>query len=144
MSDLYSAENNLARQRLRRLASSLTDEDLRTPVSDDWSVAEKLVHMAFWDFYCLKLLKRCEGACAPISSIDVDSINSAVRELSMAVPLRRAMDLACSAAEEVDQAVKTLSLEARSLIESSGRSRLLRRCVHRNEHLDQIEAALKK
>jgi len=144
MNDHYSLENTAARDRLQRITASLTDEDLRCPVSNGWSVATKLLHLAFWDQYCSTLLKSWKSTNLSTSSIDVDAINSAVRHLCAAVPPRRAIELACSAAEAVDREVDGLKPELTSAIEATGRSRMLRRSVHRREHLDQIEKALRR
>jgi len=144
MNERYSVENTAARDRLQRLTASLTDEDLGCPLSIGWSVATKLLHLAFWDHYCFTLLKSWKSTNLSTSSIDVDAVNSAVRHLCAAVPPRRAIELACSAAEAVDREVEGLRPDVRSEIEASGRLRLLRRSIHRFEHLDQIEKVLRR
>jgi hypothetical protein len=144
MDEPYSVENTAARERLRRVTLSLTDVDLQCPMPDEWSVATKLLHLAFWDYFCLNLLEKWKSTNPSTSSVDVDAVNSAVRALCTAIPPRQAIELACSAAEAVDRVVEQLRPEMRLEIEASGRLRLLRRFIHRHEHLDQIEKALRR
>ena len=42
-------QNTRERERLRALVARLTDDDLRRPVTDLWTVADMLGHLAFWD-----------------------------------------------------------------------------------------------
>ena len=45
----YIEENRRERERLRSLAKRLTEEQLKAPLGDDWTVAIALGHLAFWD-----------------------------------------------------------------------------------------------
>ena len=49
----------------------------------------------------------------------------------------------CDAAEAIDRKVETLPLELAVAIETDGDARILHRALHRSEHLDQIEEAMK-
>jgi len=142
MNEPYDKENTSERERLFKITASLREEDLRRPLPNGWSVATKLLHLAFWDRYCLALLKSWKSTTPSLSSLDVDAVNDAVRMLSGAIPLQTVPTLVREAAEAVDRHVAGISPELRSAIEALGRVRLLNRSIHRRAHLDQIEKAL--
>ncbi len=144
MSDNYIQENASERARLFRLTNGLTEDDLARPLPNGWSVATKLLHLAFWDHYCAALLKRWRNEIPSASTLDVDAINEAVRLLSLAVPRSAVVALVCAAAEAADHEAETLPPQLRAAIEAAGRGRVLRRSLHRRAHLDQIEAVLKR
>jgi len=143
MSNDYTQENARERARLFSLTAALRENDLNRPLPNGWSVATKLLHLAFWDHYCLALLKRWKNTTPSISSLDVDAVNEAVRVLSLAVPPAAVIPLVRAAAEEVDREVEVVAPELRDAIVAAGRERLLRRSVHRHAHLAQVEKALR-
>ena len=143
MSQPYENENNAERERLLKMTANLTERDLRRPMPNGWSIATKLLHLAFWDRYCLGLLRAWKNTTPALSSLDVDAVNEAVKFLSQAVPPGEAVRLAREAAEAVDHEVSIIKPELRSAVETLGRTRLLNRSLHRRAHLDQIEDALK-
>jgi len=143
MSPPYENENDAERERLFKLTANLTETDLRRSIPNGWSVATKLLHLAFWDRYCLALLKSWKNTTPALSSLDVDAVNEAVKILSEAIPVSQSVPLAQQAAEAVDREVSRITPELRSAIEALGRTRLLNRSLHRRAHLDQIEKSLK-
>ena len=136
------AENQAERERLNRLASGLTRADLQREMPNGWTIATKLLHLAFWDYYALEMLKRWKGNGVTVSSVDMDAVNGAVREISSKIPEQAVIALVCSAAKAVDREVEGVGPELEKAIEDTGRSRILRRAIHRREHLDQIDRAL--
>ncbi len=142
MEQSYVNENAHARQRLESLAASMGDPDLRRRLPNGWTVADVFVHLAFWDFRQLALLKRWEETGVSPSPMDFDSVNEAVCAVSASVPPRAAVGLALTAAEAVDAKIERLPADLAAAIEQGGHERVLRRALHRNAHLDQIEKAL--
>ena len=142
MNASYVKENAAQRRRLSALTMGRPEAELGRDVGNGWSVAAKLVHLAFWDRYCLALIQQWERTGVTSSPAEVDAINEAVRVLSAAIPLAATAELARAAAEAVDQKVEQITNELAAAIESAGRVRVLRRSEHRREHLDQIERAL--
>jgi hypothetical protein len=145
-SDPPFAEEN-ARQlgRLRALVERLGDEELRRPVTDDWTVAGILGHIAFWDGRALVLGRKLQQG-VPFSSSDdepedVDWINDAARPLIHAIDARGAATLALRVAEETDGLMASLPPERLWPQDPTSPINPLR-ADHRGEHLDQIEAAL--
>ncbi len=143
MNVVYATENATERQRLFELTAKWTETDLTCQLANDWSVATKLAHLAFWDQYYLALFEQWERDCITPSAADVDAINAAVRFLSRAIPPRTVVELVRAAAEAIDRKLETISPNLEAAIEATGRVRLLRRAMHRREHLDQIERALR-
>jgi hypothetical protein len=134
------AANRAATGRIRALGER-TDEELRTRVGEHWTVAITLVHLAFWDRRSLDALRHSVDADRPVPT-DLDIV---VNDLSLpiwaAVPPREAVRLALDASTEIDEFVARLqSPLADELLASH--VRWVRRSLHRNEHLDEAEAAL--
>jgi hypothetical protein len=146
----YVERNRTELERLRALVGRLSDDDLARSVNESWTVAGVLGHMAFWDgralFLVDKLLRGEPFTSSDEEPEDVDWINDATRPLIHAIPPRHAADLALSAAEAIDERIaslepqlarKTWPLDQASPLNAS-------RADHRSEHLDEIEAALRK
>ena len=140
----YSSENAHARQQLESLVASLDDRDLGCRLPNGWTVAQALVHLAFWDLRQLALLKRWQRAGVDSSPADVDVTNEAVLGISAAIPLKEASRLAVASATAVDAEADRVSEELCAAIVAAGHERVLRRSLHRREHLRQIEEMLAK
>jgi hypothetical protein len=142
----YVERNTHERERLRALVAGLTDDDLRRPVTDRWTVADMLGHLAFWDAYALSLVEKLEAGVpfspADHEEVDVDPINAAARALVSAMPPRQVAELAVRLAEAVDRGVATLDPQ-RLWPEDPACPLNPLRADHRAEHLDDIEAALR-
>jgi hypothetical protein len=147
MSDGYVQENQRSRERMRSLIETLTDEELARPVNGEWTAAAALAHVAFWDARVMFLLrKRRSGAAFTDDDVepdDVSWINDSARPLLHAIGPRRAAEVALEIAEETDELVADTPAEQmypadpNSLI-NAFRSR------HRDEHVDEIEAAVRR
>jgi uncharacterized damage-inducible protein DinB len=141
----YVGPNREQRERLAALVASLSDDELRTPVGEHWTVAGILGHIAFWDGRVLALADKLERGVTFSPSDnepeDVDWINDAARPLILAIEPRRLAELALSTAEEADRKVASLPPERMWPDDPESPINSLR-ASHRGEHLDQIEAAL--
>jgi hypothetical protein len=142
MKNDYIQENDKERDRLFKLTAGLKVHDLARSVGKDWTVATKLLHLAFWDRYCLELLKRWKTILPSISTLAVDAVNESVKALSAVIPFSAVGKLVRDSAEAVDREVECATQELRSAIVSAGRERTLKRFIHRRTHLDQIDTAL--
>lgn len=141
----YRQANDRERARLRALVGRMSDADLGRPVTPEWSAADMLGHVAFWDARALMLARKL-GQGAEWSEEDyerdeVDSLNGTVALLIKALPPRLVAETAVRLAEETDTLVARLPPEA--MWPGAERSPLnCERWRHRAEHLDQIEASL--
>ncbi len=147
MPDPYFVEENARElERMRTLIERLGDGDLTRPVNEHWSVAGVLGHIAFWDGRAFALGQRLKRS-VPFTPDDdepedVDWINDASRPLIHAVPPRQLAELAVRIAEETDQLVSSLPPDRMWPIDEASPLNPIR-AVHRGEHLDEIEAALR-
>jgi DinB family protein len=137
--------NTRERERLQALVARMSDEDLARPATPEWSVADMLGHIAFWDARASMLAAKLERGF-PWSEEDyerdeVDSLNGAVAVLIKALPPRLVAETAVRLAADADDLVSRLPAE--KMWPQDQQSPLnCERSGHRAEHLDQIEAAL--
>jgi hypothetical protein len=69
-------------------------------------------------------------------------INDAAKPTQLALPPRRAAELAVAAARDADRALESLTDEQLAKNTALGTPIFLDRADHRREHLDEIERAL--
>ena len=134
--------NRASTERIRALAARLSDEEMQQPVGEHWTVAIVFAHLAFWDrrvMYVLDMTER-EGKLF-IPEIDI-FVNDLSLPLWAAIPPREAARIAIETAVTLD---KRLEDFAPALLEEiyAYNKRWVVRSLHRGEHLDEAEAALK-
>ena len=140
----FLAKNNTERNNLVSFARQLSAEDLRTPMPAGWTVSAVLAHLAFWDLRALTLIQKWQNESVAPSPIDTDVVSEATRRLCLAIEGEAAVELACSAAEAVDQAIAQLSPEMVNSIQTIATNVRLERAAHRRLHLAEIQQALAK
>jgi hypothetical protein len=139
----YNQFNRESTQRIKKLVANLTDEQFQTRVGEHWTVAIAFVHLAFWDRRVLATLEQT-AKNKKLSVVEVDTI---VNDLSLpiweTISAKDAVKLAIETAEELDNQLETFQ---KDLLEEmyEHNKRLVVRALHRNEHLDEVEVALKK
>ncbi len=142
----YSKENAESYQRLKSLAQRLTDTDLALSTEYGWTVAALLAHLAFWDQRVLVILRRWQGDGFDPSPIDSGAVNDSLKVICHALEPRRAVDLCLVSAEGVDAELEKLSAEfvkqIEEHIEATETQFRMNRSLHRNGHLDDIDALL--
>jgi len=113
------------------------------PLTDAWTVAAGLCHLAFWDRLWLGKFDEWNraGAVALPDRPDADRINDAMLAWWLAVSHDQARSEVVAAAEAIDSRVETVSDAVVDQI-LAVRPRTIVRAVHRREHLDQIEHVL--
>jgi hypothetical protein len=138
----YIELNRKSRERMRALAESLTDEQMQTRVGEHWTVSIVYAHLAWWERRALVVLDMTEKA----GKLTYPELNVVINDISLplwaAVPPREAVRIALENAEAVD---KRLENYPEALLEEVHKQyrRWVFRTDHRNEHLDEAEAALK-
>jgi hypothetical protein len=140
----YVARNDKERARLKAIVARCSDADLARPMPAGWTVAGVLLHAAFWDQRILVLVERWRTrdiAPRPELPEDVEWINESAKPAQLAVPPRRAAELALEIAEKVDAMVAALPDDfVRKVVKQNTIN--LARADHRSEHLDDIERVL--
>jgi len=135
--------NRAATERLRRLVNGLTDDQLRQPVGEHWTVAVCLAHLAFWDrrvIYVMEMTRKEGKAFTP--NIDI-VVNDLSLPLWAAIPPREAARLDMETADACDKQLEAFP-EALLELMYNNRPRDVLRALHRNAHLDEVDAALKR
>lgn len=133
--------NRASTERIRALAARLSDAELAHPVGEHWTVAIALAHLAFWDRRVLDGLERSERA-GKLAVPDIDlSVNDLSLPLWAAVPGREAARLAVEAAAALDRRLESYPDALLEEVVAHNRRWVLR-ALHRDEHLDEVEAAL--
>jgi hypothetical protein len=139
----YKEINRASRERIRDLVNRLTDEELLTRVGEHWTVGVVFAHLAFWERRVMYVLDMTEkNSKLFIPEIDI-FVNDLSLPLWLAVPPREAARIAMEACETLD---KRLEEYGTALLEEiyHYNKRWVVRALHRNEHLDEADAALKK
>jgi hypothetical protein len=134
--------NRASTSRIRQTAG-LSDEDLKHPVGEHWTVAIVLAHLAFWDrrvMYVLDMTERDRELFIP--EIDI-FVNDLSLPLWAAIPPREAGRIAVETAETLDQRLEAFPPDLLEEIYTYNK-RWVVRALHRGEHLDEADAALKR
>ena len=134
--------NRLSRERMLAIADRCSDEEMLTRVGEHWTVAIVYAHIAWWDRRVMYVLDMTEkNGKLFIPEIDI-FVNDLSLPLWAAVPAREAVRIAMENAEAVD---KRLDKYPETLLDEIFKynKRWVIRALHRNEHLDEAQAALK-
>lgn len=137
----FIEKNRTSTERIRSLAARLSDAELQHPVGQYWTVAIVLAHLAFWDrrvMYVLDMTERDGKLFVP--EIDI-FVNDLSLPLWAAIPPRAAAQISIETAEDLDQRLETYPTGLLTEVYSYNQ-RWAVRALHRNEHLDEAEAAL--
>ena len=141
MTDPAIHEANRASTARIHALGDLSDEALRTPVGEHWTVSVALAHLAFWDLRALDVLERTERT----GSVDAPGVDPVVNDLALgswsAIPPRDALRLAIEAADAMDARVAGYPADLVAAVEAVN-ERWIRRSLHRDPHLDEVERAL--
>ena len=138
----YNDLNRASTERIKKLAASLTDEEMQTRVGEHWTVAIALAHLAWWDRRVMYVLDRT----AQDGKLFIPEIDIFVNDLSLplwaAIPPREAARIAIETSTDLDVRLETYSPNLLEEIYNYNK-RWVVRALHRNEHLDEVDAALK-
>ena len=138
----FVERNRASTNRIRALVARLTDEEMQHPVGEHWTAAIALAHLAFWDRRVMVVLDHTERD-GKLSATEVDVV---VNDLSLplwaAIPPRDAARIAVETADALDARLE--EFPPALLEEVYARSeRWVVRALHRNDHLDDVDAALR-
>ncbi len=139
----FSELNRASRERMQAIAERCSDNELLTKVGEHWTVGIVYAHIAWWDRRVMYVLDMTEKN----GTLFIPEIDLFVNDLSLplwaAVPPREAVRIAMENAEALD---KRMEAYPQTLLEEiyNYNKRWVVRALHRNEHLDEAEAALKR
>jgi len=134
--------NRASTERIRKLVANLNDKQMQTKVGEHWTVSIALTHLAFWDrrvLFGLDMTEREGRLVTPQIDILVNDISL---PLWAVVPPHEAARLATETAEILDRRLEAFSP---AFVEElyNFNKRWVVRALHRGEHLDEVDAALK-
>ena len=138
----FVERNRAATNRIRTVVDGLSDQALQHPVGEHWTVAITLAHLAFWDRRVLLGLDVVERE----GKLNIPVIDLSVNDLSLplwaAIPGRAAASIAVESAAALDERLANFPA---ALLDELYRhnQRWVERALHRDAHLDEVEAALK-
>lgn len=138
----FITHNRASTDRMRALTERLTDQELQHPLGEHWTISIALAHLTFWEIRLLQILDTSEQEghlVAPAIDILVNDLSLPLWAL---IPPRASARLAVETAEKVDRRLETYPP---ALLEAvyAANERWVVRSAHRDEHLDEIDAALK-
>ncbi len=138
----FIERNRAATERIRAMAQ-LTVDMMQTPVGEHWTVAIVLAHLAFWDRRVLAFLDQTEREHRPVTQeIDI-VVNDISLPLWAAIPPLEAGRIALESAEALDRRLENFPPDLLEEIYAQ-RKRWVERSLHRDEHLDEADAALRR
>ena len=138
----FIEQNRISRERMGSLAERLADEEMLTKVGEHWNIGIVYAHLAWWDRRVMYVLDMTEKD----GKLFIPEIDIFVNDLSLplwaAVPPREAARIAMETADILD---KRLEKYSPALLEEiyNYNKRWVIRALHRNEHLDEVVAAVK-
>jgi hypothetical protein len=138
----FTELNRASTERIRLLTATLSEDQMQTRVGEHWTVSIALAHLAFWDrrvMYVLDMTRRNNKLFVP--EIDV-FVNDLSLPLWAAIPSREAGRLAVETSEATDTQLETYPEDLLEEIYNHNQ-RWVIRALHRNTHLDEVDAALK-
>ncbi len=138
----YIELNRASTERIRALAARLSDKEMQTKVGEHWTVGIAFAHLAFWDRRVMYVLDMTEKD----GKLFVPEIDIFVNDLSLplwaAIPSREAARIAIETSEALDKRLEGFPPALLEEIQDYNK-RWVIRALHRNEHLDEVDAALK-
>ena len=138
----FVEKNRASNQRLRLLVGHLTEEQLGRKMGADWTVAIALAHLAFWDRRVQLVLDGTERD-GKLFAVEINVIvNDVLLPIWAAIPVREAARLAIETAQALDKRLETFPPALLEQVNAHN-PRWVQRSLHRNEHLDEMDRALK-
>lgn len=135
--------NRESRERIRSTAAALSNSDWRSPVGEHWTPAIAMAHLAFWDRRVLCVLDMTERE----GKLFIPPIDILVNDLSLplwaAIPPHAAAAIAAETAGVLDERLERYPEDLLEQVFAYNK-RWVVRALHRNQHLDDVDVALKR
>jgi hypothetical protein len=138
----FVERNRVQTERIRKLVAGLSDADFNRRVGEHWNVAVTLAHLAFWDSRVLWVLDASEREGKVTAPTIATEVNDMMLPLLYAIPAHEAARLAIEMAEKLDARLESYPPDLLEQI-AGFNLRYVMRALHRGEHLDEVDQALK-
>jgi hypothetical protein len=144
--DQHIENNNQSRERLRSLVARLDAQALARRLPNGWSVAMTLEHIAFWDRFVVQrwqdTMRNARRSPTQMGDQVTDFVNAALEPILVELDPAEAGARADRSAHAANQVIQGVPRDLIEEVIREDRPRLIDRSLHRNEHLDEIEASL--
>lgn len=138
----YNEQNRASTERIRTLIARLSDEEMQTKVGEHWTVSIALAHLAFWDRRVMHILDMTEKE-GKLVDLEIDIVvNDLSLQLWSAIPSHEAARICIETSEALDRRLEEFPPKLLEELHNHNK-RWAVRALHRNEHLDEVDAALK-
>ena len=138
----YKEQNRASTERIRTLIARLSDEEMQTKVGEHWTIVITLAHLAFWDKRVMHILDVTERE-GKLFDLEIDVvINDLSLQLWEAIPPHEAARICIETSEALDKRLEDFPPQLLEELYNHNK-RWVVRALHRNEHLDDADAALK-
>ena len=138
----FAESNRRQTERLRGLIARLDASKLAARLSNGWTVAVALAHIAFWDNQRLCLMRQWAAGNWCHGGYDGELFNEVLLPFLQSIPPDKAAEMALKIAKEIDTFLLTIPDEIVIAALARPDAPNLDRGSHREGHLDQIEKAL--
>ncbi len=134
--------NRASTERLRLLIKRLNEADLLHPMPEGWTVSAALAHIAFWDRRVLLALDLTEREGKLVTPQIETVVNDIVLPLLLAIPPADAARLAFETAQALDRRLEGFPEDRLEELHTYNK-RWVVRALHRGQHMDDIDRALR-
>ena len=142
----FERANDESRERLARLAASLTPSQMAIDLGEGWTVTSALAHMGFWDRWQAERWSQTLGgkwSAEDESIIEAEHLaNLALHPYWAGLEADYVPAIAIAAATRIDSLIAAAPDAVVDAIEGTPSAYLLHRYRHRGEHLDHIERSI--
>lgn len=140
---LVFQSNRESTDRMKQIVLGLTDQQMKSTLPNGWTISVTLAHLAFWDqrvIHVIEMAKK-DGSVTP-SNFD-DSLNDMMEPFLSAIPAEKAASMAVEISTRLDQILEECSADIIDQL-AAANPRWVDRSLHRNAHLDDIDAFLRQ
>lgn len=134
--------NRAATERIRRLVKRLSETEMQHRVGEHWTVSIALAHIAFWDRRAMFVMDATEREGKFVDVQPDLVVNDLSLPLWRAIQPREAARLAIETADALDKRLEAFPAQLLEEIYEHNQ-RYVVRALHRNEHLNEVDSALK-
>jgi uncharacterized damage-inducible protein DinB len=142
----FQQANDESRERLARLAATLTPTQMTIDLGEGWTVASALAHAGFWDRWQAARWTRMlagEWSAQDESVLESEHLaNEALHPYWAGVSASDVPALALEAAEQLDALIARASDAMVDALEGTPSGYILHRHRHRDDHLDHVERSI--
>jgi hypothetical protein len=133
--------NRDSTERLRILLGNISINNYSMMVGENWNVSDTFAHLLFWDQRALYVLESAEKNNELHAPYYDDQLNDILTPILRLIPAENILRNVLSVSEKLDNKLMNCSKNLLDEVEKVN-LRIIDRSIHRNLHLDEIEAVV--